>query len=191
MEPSKGRGAGQGGVRPAERWLSEMNGLFEAVAAWGSAPWIALVIVGYALVVVEMYIPGFGLPGISGLICLVVGIFFLSGGNVLTGLLVTLIVVALLCVALSISIRSAARGRLAKSRFVLKETSTSPDEQENALDYYVGKTGTARTILRPAGVAEFEGVRLNVLTDGDFIDENAKIVVERVEGNRIFVRMAS
>ena len=167
-----------------------MNGLFAAVAAWGSAPWIALVIVGYALVVVEMYIPGFGVPGISGLICLIIGIFFLSGGNVLTGLLVTLIVVALLCVALSISIRSAARGRLAKSRFVLKETSTSPEEQENALSYYVGKTGTAKTILRPAGVAEFEGVRLNVLTDGDFIDENASVTVERVEGNRIFVRKA-
>ncbi len=165
-----------------------MNSLFEAVSAWGSAPWIALVIVGYCLVVVEMYIPGFGVPGISGLICLAVGIFFLSGGSVLTGLIVTLIVVALLCVALSISIRSAARGRLAKSRFVLKETSTSPEEQENALDYYIGKLGMAKTILRPAGVAEFEGVRLNVLTDGDFIDENTKIVVERVEGNRIFVK---
>lgn len=168
-----------------------MNSLFEAVSAWGSAPWIALLIVGYCLVVVEMYIPGFGLPGISGLICLAVSIFFLSGGSVLTGLIVTLIVVALLCVALSFSMRSAAKGRLAKSRFVLKETSTSPETQDNALDYYVGKSGTAKTILRPAGVAEFEGVRLNVLTDGDFIDENAKIVVERVEGNRIFVKKAS
>ena len=168
-----------------------MNSLFEAVAVWGSAPWIALVIIGYALVVVEMYIPGFGLPGISGLICLIVGIFFLSGGSVLTGLLVTLIVVALLCVALTISMRSAAKGRLAKSRFVLKETSTSPDEQDGPMGYYVGKSGTAKTILRPAGVAEIDGVRLNVLTDGDFIDENAKIVVERVEGNRIFVRKAS
>ena len=168
-----------------------MNSLFEAVVAWGSAPWIALVIVGYCLVVVEMYIPGFGLPGISGLICLIVGIFFLSGGSVLTGLLVTLIVVALLCVALTISMRSAAKGRLAKSRFVLKETSTSPDEQDGAMGYYVGKAGTAKTILRPAGVAEIDGVRLNVLTDGDFIDENAKIVVGRVEGNRIFVRKAS
>jgi len=168
-----------------------MNGLFESVAAWGIAPWIALVIVGYCLVVVEMYIPGFGLPGISGLICLAVGIFFLSGGNVLTGLLVTVAVVALLCVALSFSMRSAAKGRLARSRFVLKETSTSPEEQENALDYYVGKSGVAKTILRPAGVADFAGVRLNVLTDGDFIDENAPIVVERVEGNRIFVRKAS
>ena len=120
-----------------------MNSLFEAVAVWGSAPWIALVIVGYCLVVVEMYIPGFGLPGISGLICLIVGIFFLSGGSVLTGLLVTLIVVALLCVALTISMRSAAKGRLAKSRFVLKETSTSPDEQDGPMGYYVGKSGTA------------------------------------------------
>ena len=97
---------------------------------------------------------------------------------------------ALLCVALSISMRSAARGRLAKSRFVLKETSTSPAEQENALSYYVGKKGAAKTILRPAGVAEIEGVRLNVLTDGDFIDANASVTVERVEGNRIFVRKA-
>ncbi len=167
-----------------------MNGLFEAVAPWGIAPWIALVIVGYCLVVVEMYIPGFGLPGLSGLLCLVVGIFFLSGGSVLTGLIVTLIVVALLCVALSFSIRSAAKGRLAKSRFVLKETSTSPEEQENALDYYVGRSGVERSILRPAGVGEFDGVRLNVLSDGEFIDENAQIVVERVEGNRIFVRKA-
>ena len=54
-----------------------MMGLFDAVAAWGTAPWIALVIIGYALVVVEMYIPGFGLPGISGLFCLVIGIFFM------------------------------------------------------------------------------------------------------------------
>ena len=153
-------------------------------------PAILLLVIGFVLVVVEMYVPGFGVPGISGLACLAVGIFFLSGGSVLTGLIVTLIVVALLCVALSISMRSAARGRLAKSRFVLKETSTSPEEQDNALSYYVGKTGVAKTILRPAGVAEFEGVRLNVLTDGDFIDENAKIVVERVEGNRIFVRKA-
>ena len=167
-----------------------MSGLFAAVAAWGLAPWIALIIVGFCLVVVEMYIPGFGVPGISGLICLAVGLVFISGGNVFAGLLATLVVVALLCVALSISIRSATRGRFSKSRFVLKETSTSPDEQDNALDYYVGRTGTAKTILRPAGVAEFEGVRLNVLTDGDFIDENTKIVVERVEGNRIFVRKA-
>ena len=165
-----------------------MSGLFAAVAPWGIAPWIALVIVGYCLVVVEMYIPGFGVPGISGLICLVIGLFFLSGGNVLTGIIATLIVVALLCIALSISIRSAAKGRLAKSRFVLKETSILPDDPEKTLQYYVGKVGTAKTILRPAGVGDFDGVRLNVLTDGDFINENEKIVVERVEGNRFFVK---
>ena len=165
-----------------------MSGLFAAVAPWGIAPWIALVIVGFALVVFEMYIPGFGIPGISGLICLAVGIFFLSGGSVLTGLLVTVVVAALLCVMLTLSMRSAAKGRLAKSRFVLNETSTSPEDRANDLAYYVGKQGVAKTILRPAGVADFEGVRLNVLTDGDFIDADAAIVVERVEGNRIFVR---
>ena len=164
--------------------------LFEWANSVSRVPWVALLIVGYCLVVLEMYIPGFGLPGISGLICLIIGIFMLSGGNALTGLLITLVVVALLCVALTISMRSAQRGRLAKSELVLNETSTSPDERENDLEYYVGKKGVARTILRPAGVGEFDGVRLNVLTDGEFIADKADIVVTRVEGNRIFVREA-
>ena len=39
-----------------------------------------------------------------------------------------------------------------------------------------------------SGVGEFDGVRLNVYTDGEFIGEGAPIEVTRVEGNRIFVR---
>ena len=58
----------------------------------------------------------------------------------------------------------------------------------NDLSYYLGKTGFATTVLRPAGIGEFEGVKLNILSDGEYIPEGAQIVVTRVEGNRIFVR---
>lgn len=149
--------------------------------------WIVLLIAGFFLVVVEMYVPGFGLPGISGLTCLAVSIFFLADGSVVSGLIMMLVVAALLSVALYISVRSASKGRMDKSAFVLKEVSVSEDMGDD-LDYYVGRMGTAKTILRPAGVGEFEGVRLNVLSDGEFITEGTAIVVTRVEGNRIFVR---
>ena len=76
---------------------------------------------------------------------------------------------------------------MAKAGLILKEVSV-PEEAGDDLAYYVGKQGTARTILRPAGLGEFEGVRLNVYTDGEFIGEGAPIEVTRVEGNRIFVR---
>ncbi len=149
--------------------------------------WLILLIVGFVLVVVEMYVPGFGFPGIAGSICIVGGIALYARTDVVAWLVMTVIVVALLCVALSISIRSAARGRLAKSKLVLNEVATT-EVSENDLSYYVGKTGCATTILRPAGIGEFEGVKLNILSDGEFIPEGAQVTVTKVEGNRIFVR---
>lgn len=163
--------------------------LLNAFSSATNLIWIVLLIAGFFLVVVEMYVPGFGLPGISGLACLAVSIFFLADGSVVAGLIMMLVVAALLSVALYISIRSASKGRMDKSAFVLSEVSVSEDTGDD-LDYYVGKAGTAKTILRPAGVGEFEGVRLNVLSDGEFIAEGTDIVVTRVEGNRIFVRAA-
>ncbi len=148
--------------------------------------WLILLIVGFCLVVVEMYVPGFGFPGIAGGICLIAGIALYARDNVVAWLVMTVIIAALLCVALSISIRSAAKGRLAKSRLVLQEVAT-PEVGENDLSYYVGKTGCASTILRPAGMGEFDGVKLNILSDGEFIQEGEKVRVTRVEGNRIFV----
>lgn len=149
--------------------------------------WLILLIVGFALVVVEMYIPGFGFPGITGTICLIAGVALYAKTDIVAWLVMTVIIVSLLCVALSISIRSAAKGRLAKSKLVLNEVSTS-GVGENDLSYYVGKTGCATTVLRPAGMGEFEGVKLNILSDGEYIPEGAQVTVTRVEGNRIFVR---
>ena len=149
--------------------------------------WLILLIIGFALVVVEMYIPGFGFPGVTGTICLIAGVALYAKTDIIAWLVMTVIIVSLLCVALSISIRSAAKGRLAKSKLVLNEVSTS-EVGENDLSYYVGKSGCATTVLRPAGIGEFEGVKLNILSDGEYIAEGARITVTRVEGNRIFVR---
>jgi len=72
--------------------------------------WLILLIVGFALVVVEMYIPGFGFPGITGTICLIAGVALYAKTDIVAWLVMTVIIAALLCIALSISIRSAAKG---------------------------------------------------------------------------------
>ncbi|MGI6173804.1 MAG: NfeD family protein [Christensenellales bacterium] len=139
---------------------------------------------GFALVTVEMYIPGFGLPGISGIILLVLGVAF-KASNWMEAVVITAIVLMLLCVVLSFSIRSASKGRLAKSQLVLRE---APEHVESSdIQAFVGKNGVAKTVLRPAGIGEFDGVRLDVVTDGEFIRAGDAIVVSRVEGNRIVV----
>jgi membrane-bound serine protease (ClpP class) len=52
----------------------------------------------------------------------------------------------------------------------------------------LGRTGIALSPLRPAGVAQIDGERVDVVSDGTFIDAGAAIQVIRVEGNRIVVR---
>lgn len=160
-----------------------MDILSEMILA--NLPAIICLVIGFVLVVVEMYIPGFGAPGIIGAILLVAGIA-LRAKNAVEALMMTVVIIALLCVALSISIHSASKGRLAKSKLILHEVS-APNLGENDLEYFIGQTGVTKTVLRPAGIGEFDGVRLNIVSDGEFIALGAKVVVDRVEGNRIVV----
>jgi membrane-bound serine protease (ClpP class) len=53
---------------------------------------------------------------------------------------------------------------------------------------WFGKRGLAASPLRPAGIAEIEGERVDVVSDGEFIDAGEPITVVRVDGNRIVVR---
>ena len=151
-------------------------------------PSIVLLLVGFVLVVIEMYVPGFGVPGIAGILMLIGGVYF-AHPSPLGAVIMALIIVALLCIALSICLHSAANGRLAKSKFVLHDVATKAESTETSdMNYFVGRIGEARTVLRPAGMAEFDGVKLNVVSDGEYIATGAKVIVDRVEGNRIVVR---
>lgn len=80
---------------------------------------------------------------------------------------------------------------IAKSPAALKKTLSSENgvtSQDLYLQVLVGKTGKALTTLRPAGKAQIDGMRLDVVSTGDFIEKNSEIVVSAVNGNRIVVR---
>ncbi len=47
--------------------------------------------------------------------------------------------------------------------------------------------GVSVTDLRPAGMAEINSRRLDVVTDGEYIDVDTPIIVTQVTGNRIVV----
>ena len=151
-------------------------------------PALVMIIVGFGLMVVEMYVPGFGLPGISGILLMLGGIFLMQP-TPLQALILIVILVLLLGAAFSIAMRSISKGRLSRSKLVLNEELNAGSEEQD-LTYFIGKTGKTHTSLRPAGIAEFDGVKLNVVSDGDFVAQGQTFVVLRVEGNRIVVREA-
>ncbi len=151
-------------------------------------PVLVMMLVGVGLLVFEMYVPGFGAPGISGIALLVLS-FILLKPTLAQGLVLFAILAAILCVALSICLYSASKGRLSKSKLVLNDVAVPADSAENNdLNYFIGREGVTHTALRPAGIGEFDGVKLNVVSDGEFIAQGKRIRVLSVQGNRIVVR---
>lgn len=143
---------------------------------------------GFILVIVEMFHPGFGAPGIIGGILLVLGIIF-TARSLLEALILLLIIIAVLGAALTFVLQSATKGRLSKSLIL-----SNSQKKENGyigseeLNYFLDKEGVAYTVLRPAGIADFSGVKMDVVSEGDYIQKGTKVRVIKVEGRRIVVR---
>ena len=157
-----------------------------------SVPVIIILALGLVLVVVELFLPGFGIPGITGVALLVLGVV-LGSDSVLEAVLLSLGVLIILCILLTISIRSAAKGKFLRSPLVLNDAATREDGYSTGKDLnaFLGCEGTALSVLRPSGTGEFNGVRLDVVTQSEFIPKGSKIKVVGVVGRRIVVDLVS
>ena len=152
---------------------------------------IILAILGVCLIVVEAFMPGFGLPGLSGIVMELgaIAITYLKRGST-AALILALIILSVLAVALSIALRSAAKGRFAKSKMVLHNVEGHEEGYvaSEDLKVFVGREGETTTALRPAGIADFDGVRLNVVSEGDFINPGTRVRITQAEGSRVVVK---
>jgi len=152
---------------------------------------------GLVLLILEIFvIPGFGIVGVLGIGALLAGLSLsLVGGGaswefILTA--VSRVVFSLLFAAAASLLLFRYLPRLPFGRRLILDTGLSsgagyasaPDADRT----WLGKSGTTLTPLRPAGIADIDGQRLDVVSDGEFIDHGAPITVSRVDGNRIVVR---
>lgn len=145
-------------------------------------------LLGLVFVTIELFTPGFGVPGVTGLVLLFAGIIVASD-SVLEGLLLTIITVLLLCVLFMIAVRSASGGALAKSPLVLKESTARQDGFTSGEDmtFFLNKEGEVTAMLRPVGTADFDGVKLEVLSDSGIVEAGNRVRVIKVEGRKIIV----
>ncbi len=84
--------------------------------------------------------------------------------------------------------RSATRGGISRT-LVLKTTEDKDKGYVGVreLKETVGLEGVALTQLRPTGTGEFAGMRIDVVTEGDFIPKGTKIKISDVRGYRTIV----
>lgn len=149
---------------------------------------LALAVLGIVGILWELHVvPGHGLPGILGAGALLVAVllafglpfFFVGIETIATAIVLTVIVFSL---ALRAMPENAWAHRLALAAAQGPEYVASADHRG-----LLGRTGTAASYLRPAGIASIDGRRVDVLTEGEFIAQGTPLRVVRVEGARIFV----
>jgi membrane-bound serine protease (ClpP class) len=166
---------------------------------------VALFVLGLALLVVEiLFIPGFGFVGFGGILLMAAAIFMAMvehypGGPwwptppqirvPLTNLGLAGILSAIgLWIAGRYLPRTQAFHRLVLESSTARSAGFAASSETSAL---VGRRGIAETALRPAGVARFDTLRLNVVSRGGFIEAGAAIVIAEAHGNRIIVELSN
>jgi len=175
-----------------------------ALFFWGHwlvrlAGWEEVLLVGIGLILVgiEVFvIPGFGVFGVLGIASLLagLGLSLVGAGATWEVVMESIGQVALsLLVAIAIGVlvlRVFPRLPFGK-RLVLEDSLQAGEGYQSTPDtdrQWLGKQGTAFTDLHPSGIAHLNGERVDVVSDGDFIQAGQRIEVVHVDGNRVVVR---
>ncbi len=151
---------------------------------------IALVLVGLVLVIVEVkLVPGTHVIGVAGMLGMAVGVVtaFVEFG-VLGGLLVLVGTVAAAAGLLYVLWESGAWDKLVLTDSLRRDADADAAADETRARI-VGQAGTAVTPLRPTGVAEIAGERIEVTTEGAFVAAGSRLRVVAIDRRRTIVRV--
>ncbi|MGH2522656.1 MAG: NfeD family protein [Anaerolineales bacterium] len=153
--------------------------------------------IGFVLLVFEVFVtPGFGILGALGLMALLggLGLSLVGAGatwEVILRAAGRVVLSLLLAMAAALAMLRVLPGLPYGRRLVLETEMAADAGYASAPERdrrWLGQRGTATSPLRPAGLADLEGERVDVVSEGEFIEAGEPIEVIRVDGNRIVVR---
>lgn len=146
---------------------------------------VALLALGFILLFLEIFVPG-GVLGIIGGALMIYACYLAFGLSAAWG---SAAVVSSVIVAVT-AIRLVARSRLGR-KLVLDDPGVGDwKAAEEGLEALLGREGRTLTPLRPAGLAEIDGRRVDVVADSELIPAGVGVRVCEVEGNRVVVEAA-
>ena len=183
---------------------------------WGLANWVevALLLMGVALLMVEIFVlPGFGIAGFLGILCIVIGLFgmlienlpdelpwprddfawrdFTTGVLALSFGFVGFVVLAWLLAKYLPKMQFLSGLILvptaAKLGDEMEVSMTAPPESES-IAVSMGEVGEVVSTLRPAGRAKFGGAVVDVVATAEFLDKGTKVEIIEIHGNRVVVK---
>ena len=144
-----------------------------------------IIFLGLLFAIAEiLFVPG-GILGIIGLIVILFGIYYgYSEGGTAKGHIVLGVTLGVTAGAIWFSVRS-------KSwKLISLETDlTNRYNSNEGIQVEKGETGKAITRLNPMGKARIGDQEAEVISMSGFVDEGAELVVHKIEGSKVYVRL--
>ncbi|WP_100372387.1 NfeD family protein [Bacillus sp. FJAT-45037] len=159
--------------------------LFAGFAGWES---ILLFAIGFLLIMIEIFVPGFGIFGVLGI------------GSIIGGMLLASFSMSSMVISIFIAVILTALGTVFIFRYfghrgpwkkLILTDSTSSEKgyiTNHTRSELMEMDGETLTPLRPSGSAVFNGERLDVVSEGGYIEQGRKIQVVYTSGSRVVVR---
>ena len=159
-----------------------------AVAGFAGYEALVLFFIGFILIILEFFVPG-GIIGSVGLITVIGSLFMATDNNTLIAVSLLIAVMVSLIVSILL-VKVFNKNMKFFKKMVLRDATTTEEGYVSNVNRVelLGKIGTALTPLRPAGIAYIDDERVDVVTEGSFIDQDSEVIVVKVEGSRIIVR---
>ena len=166
----------------------------EFVEIFTQMNWIPalFLILGVVLSLIEIFVPGFGFFGITGMVSLVIGVVvrICQGLNLTQSIGLILIVIGFFVLCSVFMVFSVQYGFLGRTGLFERRSTISKDYNvaTKQLRKLVGKSGKTVTKLSLAGKAKINGVIYDVVSINSYIEEGSNIKVVEIKDNTIMVR---
>lgn len=148
---------------------------------------IILAVLGLVLFLAEYFLPTGGILIVCGFLVSLAAVGVIAANT--EDYRETIAAIVILCIGEPIF--AIAGMTLAGKRLALRAVDGA-DGAESALetepDPLVGRVGKSVTPLRPSGAAEFDGRRIDVVTEGMMVDNDVWVRCIEVKGTRVVVR---
>lgn len=152
---------------------------------------VILLVLCVVLLIIEAVMPGFGIWGISGIVCGVgavvcEAIFTKSLFDVFMMIFLILLLFTIIFITFSLWL---GKGGFKKTPFV-ETKSALPENYKSSEDLsgLVGKTGKVTSLCKPSGRAVIDGKVYPVRSIGENIAEGENVVVVEIKDNTILIK---
>jgi membrane-bound ClpP family serine protease len=152
---------------------------------------LLLLLAAAALIAAELFLPSHGVLSIAAALCAVGSVIMAARVSPMLGALFGFIIVIITPFVIYWAIKLYPRSPIGK-RVMLEAPAPAPGDKDHdvaaRLQQLVGQQGIAMTVLRPAGIVELDGQRIDCISEAEVIDPGTKVEVIRVSGLRVIVK---